>query len=54
MSRNKINKTTKKLQNLLKEKNTSLIIYKHGSLRQSSKTSGNSVGSENYSYYNYN
>jgi len=50
MEKNKLNNTTKKLINLVKARKTQVVIYEHGSLKNSSRrSSSGGFTSESYS-----
>lgn len=52
MKNNKLNKNTKKLQDLVKARKTSVVVYKQGTLKRTSAIAGDkSYGTEGYSYY---
>ena len=52
MEKNKTKNATKKLQNLVKERKTPIVVTKQGSIKRRSNSSGESV--ESYCYTNYN
>ena len=52
MVKNKVNGMTKKLQDLVKERKTSIVITKQGSVRNKTRSSS-SASSESYCYSDY-
>ena len=52
MQKNKLNNQTKKLQNLVKNRKTHIVITKQGSLKHRKSSESESV--ESYCYSNYN
>lgn len=52
MEKNKPKNVTKKLQSLVKDRKTQVVVTKQGSIKRRSSSSGESV--ESYCYTNYN
>ena len=53
MAKNKVNVMTKKLQNLIKERKTPVVVTKQGSVKHKTKAPG-SASVESYCYSSYN
>ena len=53
MEKNKLNGTTKKLQDLIKVRKTPVVVTKQGSVKYKSRNSG-STSVESYCYSEYN
>ena len=52
MKNDKINDISKKLQNLVKDRKTPIVVYKQGTTKRRSPTaSSGGFGSDGYSYY---